>query len=206
MGLSGARLHGQVWIVVLVKGFDSAKQRLSPALDPAARRSLAAENARVALRAARAGDRVLAVCGSPEAAELAGAEGAEVVLESSPAGQNPAARRGLKHASERGAEAAVLLSSDLPLVTASDVEELIIAGRRLGAPAAVAAAATGRGGTNALYLCPPDAIDLHFGDASLEKFARDAADRAVSFQVFDSPRFALDLDEPSDLETLRASR
>ena len=75
-----------------------------------------------------------------------------------------------------------------------------------GVSTALAAPATGRGGTNALYLCPPSAVDLHFGDASLEKFARDAAERQVRFQLFESPRLALDLDEPSDLEELRATR
>jgi len=195
-----------VWVVVLVKGFEAAKQRLSPALDPPSRRSLAADNARLALRAAEAGDHVLAVCGSREAAELARAQGAEVLLESSPAGQNPAARLGLEHAASRGAGAVVLLSSDLPLVTAGDLAGMIEAGRRLGSPAVLAAAASGRGGTNALYMCPPSVVDLHFGDASLEKFARDASERRVRFQLFDSPSLALDLDEPSDLEELRAIR
>jgi 2-phospho-L-lactate/phosphoenolpyruvate guanylyltransferase len=206
LGLNSAQPPPPVWVVVLVKGFEAAKQRLSPALDPPARRSLAVENARLALRAARAGDHVLAVCGSAEAAELARAESAEVLLESAPAGQNPAASRGVQHAAARGAGAVVLLSSDLPLVTAAELAEMIATGRRLGVPAVLAAAASGRGGTNALYLSPPRAVGLHFGDQSLEKFAKEAAERQVRFQVFESPRLALDLDEPSDLEALRASR
>lgn len=206
MGLSDDPGPAPVWVVVLVKGFDSAKQRLSPVLDPQARRSLAVENAERALRAARAGDHVLAVCGSPEAAELAGSMGAEVILEERPAGQNQAARRGLEHAEAGGAAAVVLLSSDLPLVREGVVTEMISAGRRMGRPAVLAAAATGRGGTNALYLSPPGAVDLHFGDASLEKFAGDAAERSVRFALFESSSLALDLDEPSDLEALRARR
>ena len=194
------------WVVVLVKDFDQAKQRLRPALDPGQRRELARENARLALAAARAGDHVLAVCGSPEAADLAGGQGAEVLLESSPAGQNPAARLGLEHAEAHGAGAVILLSSDIPRVTADDLGGMIAAGRRLGSPAVLAAAASGRGGTNALYLCPPSVVDLHFGDASLEKFASDAAGRRVRFQLFDSAGLALDLDEPGDLEELRAAR
>jgi 2-phospho-L-lactate guanylyltransferase (CobY/MobA/RfbA family) len=83
---------------------------------------------------------------------------------------------------------------------------MISAGRRLGRPAVLAAAAAGRGGTNALYLSPPGAVGLHFGDASLEKFAQDAAQRQVRFEIFESTRLALDLDEPSDLEALRAGR
>src|SRR5262245_37127837 len=101
-----------VWIVVLVKDFEQAKQRLRPALDPGQRRELARENARLALAAARAGDRVLAVCGSEAAAELARQAGAEVLLEAHPAGQNPAARLGIEHASARGAQSVLLLSSD----------------------------------------------------------------------------------------------
>jgi 2-phospho-L-lactate guanylyltransferase len=206
LGLSADAGPAPVWVVVLVKGFDAAKQRLSPALDAEARRRLAIDNAVLALRAARAGDHVLAVCGSPEAAQLASREGAEVLLEGRPAGQNPAARLGLEHAEAQGAAAVVLLSSDLPLVEEGELAEMISAGRRLGRPAVLAAAAAGRGGTNALYLSPPGAVGLHFGDASLEKFAQDAAQRQVRFEIFESTRLALDLDEPSDLEALRAGR
>ena len=192
-----------VWVVVLVKDFDQAKQRLRPALDPGQRRELARENARLALAAARAGDRVLAVCGSQDAADLARAAGAEVLLEASPAGQNPAARLGIEHATARGAGAVLLLSSDLPLVTRRTIATMLSAARRLGSPGVLAAPATGRGGTNALHLSPPGVIDLHFGDDSLARFERDAASRGVRFALHDSPRLALDLDEPTDLDELR---
>ena len=79
-------------------------------------------------------------------------------------------------------------------------------GRRLGSPAVVAAPAVGRGGTNALYLAPPDAIDLHFGAESLAKFEAEAARRGVAFTLYRSPLLALDLDEPDDLEAADAAR
>jgi 2-phospho-L-lactate guanylyltransferase (CobY/MobA/RfbA family) len=82
---------------------------------------------------------------------------------------------------------------------------MLDAGRRLASPAVLAAPATGRGGTNALYLSPPDAVEMHFGDDSLRRFERDAAERGVRFELFEAPELALDLDEPSDLVTL-ASR
>ncbi len=169
------------WVVVLVKDFDLAKQRLRPVLDPGQRRELARENARLALAAARAGDHVLAVCGSEAAAGLARTAGAEVLLEANPSGQNPAARLGIAHASAGGARSVLLLSSDLPLVTRRTIATMLSAGRRLGRPGVVAAPATGRGGTNALFLNPPDAIDLHFGDDSLARFERDAASRGTRF-------------------------
>lgn len=192
-----------VWVVVLVKDFGDAKQRLRTALQPAQRRELARENAWLALAAAGAGDRVLAVCGSERAAELARRAGAEVLLEARPSGQNSAARQGIAYAVSRGADAVLLLSSDLPLINRQTVAGMLASARRLAPPAVVAAPATGRGGTNALYVCPPDAVDLHFGNESLVEFERDALSRGARFQLYESPRLALDLDEPADLAELR---
>ena len=83
-------------VVVLVKDFDSAKQRLAPALDPPARRRLAVELAERALAAA--GPEAIVVAGSTEAAEFARAKVAEVIEEEAPAGQREAARRGIARA------------------------------------------------------------------------------------------------------------
>jgi 2-phospho-L-lactate guanylyltransferase len=191
------------WIVVLIKDFGSAKQRLQPALGPRARRALARRNAELAVRAAAAGDRVLVVAGSHEVAELAAAWGADVLLEPRQEGQNVAAGRGIALAVEGGADAVLLLSSDLPLVTIEAVREVVESATRLDAPVAMAVAATGRGGTNALYLRPPGAITLQFGSDSLAKFRHEAEIRGVNFVVHHSESLALDLDEPGDLVRLR---
>lgn len=191
------------WVVVLIKDFDSAKQRLRPALGPKERRALAQRNAQLAVQAAAAGDRILVVAGDHEVAELAKAWGAEVLLEPSQDGQNLAAARGIARAVEGGADAVLLLSSDLPLVTVDSVREVLEAGSQINGPVAVAVRAVGRGGTNALYLRPPGAITLHFGADSLAKFRDEAERSAVKFVVHDSDAMALDLDEPGDLARLR---
>ena len=190
------------WVVVLLKDFETAKQRLAVALEPDPRRELAKRNAVLALTAAQVGDRALAVAGSTAAAELARLAGAEVLLESNPAGQNAAAYRGIHYAQSHGAEAVLLLSSDLPLVNPDALREMLESARGIGPIGVMAAPAIGRGGTNALYLRPPDAISLHFGDDSLVKFEQDAAARGVPFALFESDALALDLDEPSDLTVL----
>ena len=190
------------WVVVLIKDFDSAKQRLRPALGTKSRRALARRNARLAVSAAFAGDRVLVVAGSDEVGEVARTWGADVLVEPREDGQNTAAERGIKRAREGGARAVLLLSSDLPLVTESSVRELLDAAAQHDGPAVVAVPAIGRGGTNALYLRPPDAIGLHFGDDSLAKFQEDAEARHVEFLIHHSDAMALDLDEPSDLASL----
>jgi 2-phospho-L-lactate guanylyltransferase len=191
------------WVAVLIKDFDSAKQRLRPALGPKERRALAQRNAQLAVQAAAAGDRVLVVAGDDEVAELARTWGAEVLLEPSQEGQNVAAARGIARAVEGGADAVLILSSDLPLVTVDSVREVLEAGSRIKGPAAVAVRAVGRGGTNALYLRPPGAITLHFGADSLAKFRDEAERSGVKFVVHDSDAMALDLDEPGDLARLR---
>ncbi len=192
-----------IWVVVLVKDFDSAKQRLGPALDPPQRRALARRNASRAIRAAGAAERRLVVAGSDEAAALATELGAEVLVEPRQEGQNVAAQRGLARATENGADAVLLLSSDLPLVTKKSVRDLLREASRLAPPVVVAVPATGRGGTNALYLRPPRAIGLHFGADSLAAFRREAQGLGVRFEIHISPAMALDLDEPADLARLR---
>ncbi|MDQ2923846.1 MAG: 2-phospho-L-lactate guanylyltransferase [Candidatus Dormibacteraeota bacterium] len=191
------------WVVVLIKDFGSAKQRLQPVLGPTERRALALRTAQLAVEAGAGGDRVLVVAGDEEVAALAGTWGADVLLEARQEGQNVAAARGIVRAVDGGADAVLVLSSDLPLVTIHAVREVIDAGSRTAAPVAMAVRAVGRGGTNALYLRPPDAISLHFGSDSLVKFQHEAESRGVKFVIHDSVAMALDLDEPDDLARLR---
>jgi 2-phospho-L-lactate guanylyltransferase len=191
------------WVIVLIKDFASAKQRLQPALGPKARKALARRNAELAVRAAAAGDRVLVVAGSDEVAALAKSWGAEVLAEPRQEGQNVAAGRGIARAVEDGADAVFLLSSDLPLVTVEAVREVLHSAAGYDAPVALAVEAIGRGGTNALYLRPPTVITLSFGSDSLAKFRHEAETRGVTFVVHHSDAMALDLDEPGDLARLR---
>jgi 2-phospho-L-lactate guanylyltransferase len=187
-----------LWIIVLIKDFTTAKSRLAPALDPESRRRLAEMTAARALDAALAVAPTLAVCGSAEAAELAGLHGAALVVERSPSGQNHAAELGLAEVSQRGAESALVLSSDLPLVDEAGIRRILAHAGQAG-DVVVAAPAEGRQGTNALYLRPPGDFTLHFGEASLPKFADEARRRGRGFILHEDPSLALDLDEPSDL-------
>ena len=191
------------WVVVLVKGFGDAKQRLMPALSPAERRALARRNAERAIRAAGAGANRLVVAGSDEVAAFARRLGAQVLVEPRQEGQNPAAQRGIQHALAHGADAVLLMSSDLPLIDRAAVRGLLNAAANTSGPLAIAAPAIGRGGTNALYLRPPGVIGLHFGGDSLALFRHDAESRGVPFLIHESAAFALDLDEPMDLARLR---
>jgi 2-phospho-L-lactate guanylyltransferase len=198
-----ARSTPGAWVIVLVKDLDQAKQRLGNVLDPEARRALALRNAERAIRAAAAGDHRLVVGGSAEVKELAERLGVEAVIERRQSGQNTAAKRGIAQALKGKARAVLILSSDLPLVTPKSVRDMLEVASRVEPPAVVAAPAIGRGGTNALFVSPPDAITLRFGTDSLKAFRREAETKGVHFAVHKSEALALDLDEPEDLAHAR---
>jgi 2-phospho-L-lactate guanylyltransferase len=191
------------WVIVLVKDFGLAKQRLGPALSPRERRALARRNAERAIRAAAAGLHRLVVAGSEEAGALAGRLGAAYIVEPRQEGQNMAARRGIEHVLGQGAEAVLVMSSDLPFVKRRAVRAVLDAANAEKGPLALAVPAIGRGGTNALYLRPPEVITLHFGGDSLALFRHGAETKGVHFVIHESAEMALDLDEPVDLERLR---
>jgi 2-phospho-L-lactate guanylyltransferase len=193
----------RVLVAVLIKDFAGAKSRLRGTLQPKARMQLARTTAVRALEAARAAGSVVAVCGSAAAAAVATASGAYPIIERDPRGQNVAGDAAIVHATAQGASEVLLLSSDLPLVDADAIQAMIDRAAAVDGPLVLAAAALGRQGTNALYLRPPDVIALQFGDASLPRFAAEAARRGCAFVVHDDVRLALDIDEPGDLATLR---
>jgi len=201
-------MPGLTWIVVLIKDFTHAKSRLAPMLAPESRRALAVAHAMRAVESAMQVAPTLAICGSVEAATIAGSGGADVVLEASPRDQNSATALGVAEVIARDGNTALILSSDLPLVDAAALARMIQIAERVPGPVAVAAAALGRQGTNALYMRPLGGFDLHFGEASLPRFAEEARRRGRAFIRHDDPRLALDLDEPGDVavwEQLRAA-
>ncbi len=196
---------GSTWIVIPIKAVDGAKQRLSAALSPCQRLHLArqlAGNSIAACLGCSLADKVLVVAGDPEVAEMACSMGAEVLGEATAQGQSSALETGIGYAVGRGAQSVLLISADLPLLTTDVVSALLAGGQSRRPPAAVAAPAIGRQGTNALFLNPPQALALHFGDASLPKFQAEARSKGIPFDLYEDPALALDLDEPEDLKTL----
>src|SRR2546426_5225153 len=105
----------KTWVVVLIKDFDTAKQRLQPAMGAKSRRALARRNARRAVEAAAGGDRGLVVAGGAGVAEMAAGRGAEGLGGPREGGQDGGARGGVKRGGGEGAEAGPIPSSGLAL-------------------------------------------------------------------------------------------
>lgn len=187
-----------------VKGFRNAKQRLTPLLSSAAREVLAETMFRDVLRQVRrarglAGTFV--VTGDDKVAAIASVAGAEVIRERVENGETSAvdfARSELKSA---GCEAVLILPGDMPLVHATDIEQVL--GQvppGASGPFALLVPSHDRLGTNALLLAPPDVIKLRFGYDSFTFHTSQVSAQGLPIRFIENEPIALDIDEPRDLE------
>ena len=188
--------------VLPVKRFAAAKQRLAIGLDEERRRALVAamlEDSLEAIGEARSIERTIVVSGEPRAQEAAGAAGCEVVPDPADEGHVSAALAGIARAEADGAECVVLLPGDCPLLDPRELDRLLT-----GLPASYVAIVPDRHGTgtNALVLCPPDAIRPAFGEGSCVRHVAAAREAGVPFAVEELPSLALDLDTPGDVVAL----
>jgi len=194
--------------LIPVKGFRNAKQRLSPLLGTADRELLAEAMFYDVLREvtrARGLDATFVVTGNDRVAEIAMAMGAAVIREPAETGETDAvdfARLELKRA---GREAVLILPGDMPLMHASDIEQ-VLAQMPDGAmePFALLVPSHDRLGTNALLLAPPDVIKLRFGYDSFSYHMSQVSALGLALRFFENEAIGLDIDEPEDLRRFLA--
>ncbi|HEX2085531.1 MAG TPA: 2-phospho-L-lactate guanylyltransferase [Solirubrobacteraceae bacterium] len=197
--------------ILPVKSYDRAKSRLAGAVVPPGgaaafgaldRASLAAamaERVLDALAGAERLDAVLVVTREEAARAAALARGFEVVDEPVLAGHNAAAELGITRALALGAERALLVPGDCPLLAADEVDGLL---DRHPGRGVVVVPDRHRTGTNALLLCPPDAIRPAFGPGSFARHLALAGDAAVD----EVPGLLLDVDTGEDLAALHEAQ
>jgi 2-phospho-L-lactate guanylyltransferase len=188
--------------ILPIKRFAAAKQRLGTGMSGRRRRDLvAAMTADVlgALAQARMVERTILVSAEPRAQEMARAVDAEVIDDPEERGHSEAARIGTIRAAELGAEAAILVPGDCPLIDPKEVDRLLT-----GVPSNHVTVVPDRHGTgtNALVLSPPDAIPPAFGEDSRARHEESARARGLTVTVEQAASLALDLDTPADLIAL----
>ena len=198
-----------MWAVVPAKRLREAKQRLAGVLSAEERRDLARAMLADVLRCLSGIatiEGILVVSGDPEIAAIARSHRATVAEDES-AGHTAAVECGLRALRAQGANAAFVLSADVPGISAAEVECLLAEHARAAAkgPALTIVTDIRRDGTNAVCCSPLDAIRFSFGLGSLERHLSAARERGVAVTVLDLPGIALDIDEPEDLRALLAS-
>ena len=143
-------------------------------------------------------ERTLVVSADLTVLALARERGAEIVKEHGSPSLNKALRQATAIASERQAEAVLVLPADLPLLQAAEVRELI--GRAHDPPVVVISPDRKRSGTNALLVAPPSTIEYEFGPDSFERHIQRAEASGARVEIIELPTLGLDLDAPEDLE------
>jgi 2-phospho-L-lactate guanylyltransferase len=188
--------------ILPVKRFEAAKQRLSTGMDDERRRPLVAAMVADVLEAigeARSIERTIVVSGEPIAQELAAEVGATVIPDPEDGGHIRAAQAGIARAEADGARCVVLLPGDCPLLDPRELDRLVT-----GIPEPFVAIVPDRHGegTNALALCPPDAIVPAFGEGSRARHVAAAREAGIPHAVEELASLGLDLDTPADIVAL----
>jgi 2-phospho-L-lactate/phosphoenolpyruvate guanylyltransferase len=116
-------------------------------------------------------------------------------------GVNDALDEALQTLHRGGAERVAIVAGDLPFVTREEVTALVKAGRSAGISLAPDRSGSG---TNAACVRLPTQFRFHFGSASLARHFAEAVKLGVTPAIVDVPGLAFDVDEPADVDCLRA--
>ncbi len=180
-------------IILPVKPFGEAKQRLAAAMPDAARARLAEQMFRhvFATASAFAGPSALIVVS--RGADVLGFTrtlGATALVEQSPSNLNIAVLQAARFVRDTGASRLLIVASDLPLLCEDDLATLALH------DCAIAPDRHGRG-TNALLW--PVSLGFQFGENSFERHCAIAETAGYEARIVARPGLAHDVDLPSDL-------
>ena len=191
-------------ILVPVKNLSGAKQRLAAVLDQPSRTKLAQamlHDVLTTLHGWKSRPQVAVVTGDPYAVTLATEFGFEIIADPDNPGETGAIEMATRVCVDRGVDSALIIPADIPLIQASELEEIM-----KNAPAAgsvLVPAADGRG-TNAAFRRPADLFPLRFGNDSFKPHYAAAQATGKPCVVLNLPGIAVDVDNPADLEQLLA--
>jgi 2-phospho-L-lactate/phosphoenolpyruvate guanylyltransferase len=185
-------------VLLPVKDFRFAKQRLAAVLDPQRRAGFARAMLSDVLRTiseARRPERVIVFTASEEVAKLARPYDFEIVQEVNVRGHSAAVNQMVDSLS---AEASHILSiaSDLPTMQAAEIDHLF------DVPSAGVRLVPSRDGTgtNAALFVSPARIQMEYGAGSLQRHLSNASAAGFEVSVLSFPGIAFDIDTPEDLQ------
>ncbi len=188
--------------ILAVKGLARAKSRLADNFDESGR----AEIARALLEDA------LGLCKSSafltwwvtsddeEALTLAHSYGFNTVKDQTGT-LNGALQQAVLAVKAEGASSVTMIPADIPMAYSGDLRDLLDTG---STSEVVVVPAARDGGTNALYLRPPDILSPRFGTASLQAHLSLAERMGFRCSILVLPRLALDIDTIEDVDEFMA--
>ena len=185
-----------------VKALARAKARLAPDFDDAGRREIADALLDDALALCLSVDFLQWWVVSEDDEVLSRAMAAGLKTTADPGtGLNDAIAAGMEEAVAAGAESLTVIPCDVPLAYRGDLVDLL----DTGATSDVVLVPSGDdGGTNGLFLAPPDLIRPAFGPGSLRNHIALAERHGYRCSILALPRLALDIDTVADVNAFLA--
>jgi 2-phospho-L-lactate guanylyltransferase len=174
--------------------------RLSPLLTEDERKYLSLQMLRDVLTTISSTSIVSAgviISSDQDALNAAKAAGLTPLKEPSPMGINDAVRYANRFCIRRGAASTLVLPADVPLITSSDIANIVNASKP--GPSVVIIPSARLDGTNALLRRPPEIIGTSYDQASYSTHLHFAFEKQVRFTVLQPDTVTLDLDLPQDL-------
>ncbi|MBJ7458541.1 MAG: 2-phospho-L-lactate guanylyltransferase [Thermoleophilaceae bacterium] len=187
-------------VILPIKPFDDAKERLATGLAAEQRRLIAEAMVRdviAALGRTKEVDGIVVVSAEPKLTEIA-AGTADAVIADARTGHSDAAMAGVAWAIEHDFDRVVMIPGDCPLLNPEELDDLIARTREDRIQFAVVPDRMGTG-TNALVVAPPDAAEPSFGPDSRQRHIAMGLAAALRVAEHEVPSLALDLDTADDL-------
>lgn len=191
-------------ILIPVKNLSAAKQRLAGVLDQPARTELAQAMLHDVVATVAAWPRRPAcalVTSDSFALDLARQYHFEIIPDPANPGETGAIEMATSLCVERGVDSTLVIPADIPLIQASELDEILARAPSEGT--VLAPAADGRG-TNAAFRRPANLFPLRFGNDSFKPHLAAAQATGKPCVVLQLPSIALDVDNPEDLRQLLA--
>jgi len=190
-------------LLLPVKDLNNAKKRLIGVLTPEERFALAgamlADTIR-AVRGARRAEKIFVVTNYEPVMQLAKENHWEILAEEKQISESHSVDAASRICEQRGVTALLRLPLDVPLVQASDIDDLLAV--ECKDRALVIVPSRDGTGTNAILRTPPTLFPSHFGRGSFAKHVGEAERIGARVIFRRSTRLEMDVDDEADLRAL----
>ena len=190
-------------LLLPIKDLRNSKQRLAGVLTGEQRFGLAQamlEDTIRAVRGVKLAEKIFVVTNHEPAAAMAEECGWEVLREEWQISESDSVDAASRICAGRGVAGLLRLPLDVPLVQASDIDELL--GTEYPERAMVIVPSRDGTGTNAILRMPPTLFPSHFGPGSFAKHWREAGKAGATAIVKRNARIEMDVDDEADLREL----
>jgi 2-phospho-L-lactate guanylyltransferase len=190
-------------LLLPIKDLRNAKQRLAAILTPDERFGLAQAmlaDTILAIRGVHQANKIFVITNYEPAMETSANLGWEILREGQQTSESASVDYASRLCSERGVTSLLRMPLDLPLVQASDIDELFLT--ECVASSVVMVPSRDGTGTNAILRTPPTLFPSHFGPNSFAKHRSEAEQAGARVIVRRNERLEMDVDDEADLRAL----